>query len=215
MRRCFIGGCQNRNVRPWQQKRENAKAPRNARFALAATSLRRPCLADPFRPRPPVYPHAHDLGVAWRLGVSTVLLAIAEDGWHEVMRLAPPNARNRCLGARTSRHALRPANPGLPGNQTWRSEWDPGMSRLTWTGIFDLNRSTPPSAVWSDLSARTPCTASPMSATPRQNAFAKARPEAAKPHAFPRAQAGLALTGPDRIPPYAGFNRNAFSGSSA
>ena len=107
--RCFIAGGQNRPERPWQQKRENAKAPRNAKFALAATSLRRPWLAGPFRPRPPIYPHAHDLGVAWRPGVSTVLLAIAEDGWHEVMRLAPPNARNRCLGARTSRHASRPA----------------------------------------------------------------------------------------------------------
>jgi hypothetical protein len=29
--RCFIAGGQNRPERPWQQKRENAKAPRNAK----------------------------------------------------------------------------------------------------------------------------------------------------------------------------------------
>jgi hypothetical protein len=97
-RRCFIAGCQNRNGRLWRRKRENAKAPRNAKVVLAATSLRRRWLADRFRHWPPVYPHAHDLGVAWRLGVSTCVLVIVEDGQHEVMMVANrPEPEERAL----------------------------------------------------------------------------------------------------------------------
>jgi hypothetical protein len=47
-----------------------------------------------------MYPHARDLGVAWRLGVSTFLLVIPEGDEHEVMRRAPPGTTRPFCGRR-------------------------------------------------------------------------------------------------------------------
>jgi hypothetical protein len=45
-----------------------------------------------------MYPHARDLGVSWRLGVSTFLPVITEDGYHEVMVGFSPHSRARSPG---------------------------------------------------------------------------------------------------------------------
>jgi hypothetical protein len=84
---------QNRPVRPWRQKRENAKAPRNTPRDCAGGDAIAPVLAcRSVSTWPPVCPHAHDLGVSWRLGVSPFLPVITEGGWQEMMRQASPNA---------------------------------------------------------------------------------------------------------------------------
>jgi hypothetical protein len=91
---------QNRRLRPWQQKRENAKAPR---IAKSLCWRQRHCAGAGLLirfDRAPMYPHARDLGVAWRLGVSTFLLVIPKGDEHEVMRRPPPATTRPLCGRR-------------------------------------------------------------------------------------------------------------------
>jgi hypothetical protein len=97
--RCVIAWGQNRRVRPWRQKRENAKAPSNPKKLCL---LQRHCaLACRYvSVRPPMYQHAHDLGVSWRLGVSALLLAVIEGCGQAVMRQPPPSTTQPLFGRR-------------------------------------------------------------------------------------------------------------------
>jgi hypothetical protein len=79
--RCFIAGGQNRPERPWQQKRENAKAPRNAKRLCLRQRHRVGAGVLSVSTWPPMYPHARNLGVSWRLGVSTFLSVTRDGGW--------------------------------------------------------------------------------------------------------------------------------------
>jgi hypothetical protein len=58
---------------------------------------------------PPMYPHAHDLGVSWWLGVSTFLSSSPRAASMRSCGRLLQVPRNRCLDVATSRHALRSA----------------------------------------------------------------------------------------------------------